>query len=92
MWELSGIPIGDIKRKHLDCEYSELSTFEIRVAVIDSGENKPTLVLCHDYMTAGCIQWFKYVQALSKYFKLIIPDMGTYGANSRIYKYKDFPQ
>ena len=56
--------------------------FSIRVASIGSG---PALVLCHDYMLAGCIQWYPYVKALSEHFRLIVPDMGSYGGNSRVF-------
>ena len=56
------------------------------MTTIKSEDDKPTLVLCHDYMLAGCIQFFNYVKPLSEHFNLVIPDMGSMGANTRIYE------
>ena len=81
MWELSGVPLDQIKRRFVTINFAGDETFQIRVAIIGSG---PTLVLCHDYMLAGCIQWYEYVKPLSRHFRLVVPDMGSYGMNSRI--------
>ena len=82
VWELSGVPLTQIKRSFVTIDFAGVDQFEIRVATIGSG---PTLVLCHDYMLAGCIQWYPYVRALAEHYRLVVPDMGTYGANSRVF-------
>ena len=56
----------------------------MRVAIIEECSQGPTLVLCHDYMSAACIEWFSCIKKLSESFRLVMPDMGTYGANSRV--------
>ena len=84
VWELSGVPMDKIKRRYIQVQFAGESNFEIRVATIEAEEGLPTLLLCHNYMSAACIQWFRYVEALSKHFRLVMPDMGTYGANTRI--------
>ena len=81
---MSGLPIENIERKFVTASFRGKKKFEIRVATIGKWSSKLALVLCHDYMQAGCIQWYSYVKPLSEHFRLIIPDIGTYGANSRI--------
>ena len=86
VWELSKVPLDRIKRNFVTMEYGIEEDFQVRVTTIKSENHKPTLVLCHDYMLAGCIQFFNYVKPLSEVFNLVIPDMGTMGANTRIYE------
>ena len=86
VWELSKVPLNMIKRNFITMDFGGNDQFQVRVTTIESeGSGKPTLVLCHDYMLAGCIQFYNYVKPLAEHFKLIIPDMGTMGANTRIF-------
>ena len=39
----------------------------------------------HDYMNSGCLEWHGYIKKLKKEFRLVIPDLGSYGANARIH-------
>ena len=56
VWELSGLPLESIQRKFVTVNLRGKSNFKIRVATIgQKSEATPTLVLCHDYMLAGCI-------------------------------------
>ena len=85
VWELSKVPLDKIKRNTITMEYGGVDNFQVRVTTVKSEDSKPTLVLCHDYMLAGCLQFFNYIKPLSEHFNLVIPDMGTMGANTRIY-------
>ena len=80
VWDLSGM-LASIKRNFVTIDFAGDDMFSIRVATVGSG---PTLVLCNDYMSAGCIQWYNYVKPLSEHYRLVIPDMGSYGMNSRV--------
>ena len=82
------MPLDVIKRKFVKIllEGQELA---IRTAIVQTGDKngppKPTLVLCHDYMDAAPTSWFPFIKDLSEHFRLVMPDLGTYGANTRIH-------
>lgn len=80
---LSGLELTEIKRSTMTMEFNGTNDFEIRVSIVGES-SKPTLLLCHDYMSAACIQWRNYIKPLSEHFRLVMPDMGTYGCNSRL--------
>jgi len=79
-WQLSGLPLDSIKREFITMTFRGVTDFKVRVATVGEG---PTLLLCHDFMTAASIEWYDYIAPLSEHFKLVMPDLGTYGANSR---------
>ena len=88
VWKLSGLPMDQIKRKFVKV-ILEGNTLQIRTAIVNAnnGKNGPakeTLVLCHDYMDGASTCWFPYIKELSEHFRLIMPDLGTYGANTRL--------
>ena len=84
VWELTKLPLEKIHRNNYKIDFGGSPEFEIRVAVVGEKTN-PTLVLCHDFMLAANIQWRSYIKSLSQHFHIVMPDMGTYGANSRLY-------
>ena len=87
VWKLSGMPLDEIKRKFVKIRL-EGRDVSIRTAIVHTNEkdkpNKKTLVLCCDYMDAAPSTWFPFVKDLSEHFRLVMPDLGTYGANTRI--------
>ena len=77
-----------IKRKFVKVKLED-NDLAIRTAVVNIHSSKnlptiPTLVLCHDYMEGAPTCWFPYIEELSQHFRLVMPDLGTYGANTRI--------
>ena len=86
VWKLSGMPIDMIKRRFVKV-HLEGQICSIRTAVVQTGdksEEKKTLILCHDYMEGAPISWYPFIKDLSQHFRLVMPDLGTYGANTRI--------
>ena len=57
VWELSGLSLAVIKRKFVSIDVAGYHNFEVRVTTIDLSEDaeKPTLLLCNNYMLAGCL-------------------------------------
>ena len=85
VWELSGVALAQIKRKFVAIDFIDVIDFQINVAIIESEtQNAPTLVMFHDYLNSGCLEWHSYIKRLKEEFRLVIPDLGSYGANTRI--------
>lgn len=61
----------------------------MRTAIVHVDEkekpDKKTLVLCCDYMDAAPSTWFPFVKDLAVHYRLVMPDLGTYGANTRMH-------
>ena len=77
-----------MKRKYVKIKLGR-NELNIRTAIVLNVEAKTeaeleTLVLCCDYMSGAASCWWPYISELSKHFRLVMPDLGTYGANTRI--------
>ena len=80
VWGISGIALDKIKRSYVSMSFGGKTDFQVRTTIVGTG---PCLILAHDYMSCSSIQWHSYIEQLSQNFKVIMCDIGTYGANDR---------